>query len=39
MLSKVFGAGIRGTDGFPVCCEADVESGFPQITFIGSPPQ
>lgn len=36
MLSKVFGAGIRGTEGFPVCCEADVESGFPQITFIGS---
>lgn len=36
MLSKVFGAGISGTDGFPVCCEADVESGFPQIIFIGS---
>lgn len=36
MLSKVFGAGLCGTDGFLVSCEADVENGFPQITFIGS---
>ncbi len=36
MLKKVWGAGVRGTDGFPVCCEADVENGFPQFTFIGS---
>ncbi len=36
MLSKVFGAGLTGTDGFLVSCEADVENGFPQITFIGS---
>ena len=36
MLFKTFGAGLCGTDGFPVCCEADVENGFPQISFIGS---
>ncbi|MBQ7536130.1 MAG: YifB family Mg chelatase-like AAA ATPase [Stomatobaculum sp.] len=36
MLFKTFGAGLCGTEGFPVCCEADVENGFPQISFIGS---
>ena len=36
MLFRTFGAGLCGTDGFPVCCEADVENGFPQISFIGS---
>ena len=36
MLRKVWGAGVHGTEGFPVCCEADVENGFPQFTFIGS---
>ena len=36
MLKKVWGAGVRGTEGFLVCCEADVENGFPQFTFIGS---
>jgi len=35
MLSKIYGAGILGTEGFPVRCEADVENGFPQVTFIG----
>ena len=36
MLFRTFGAGLCGTEGFPVCCEADVENGFPQINFIGS---
>ena len=35
MLSKVYGAGVHGTDGFLVSCEADVSSGFPQATIIG----
>lgn len=35
MLSKIYGSGIIGTDGFTVCCEADVENGFPQVTLIG----
>jgi magnesium chelatase family protein len=35
MLSKIYGSGIHGTDGFLVRCETDVENGFPQITFIG----
>lgn len=36
MLSKVYGAGLLGTEGVLVCCEANVENGFPQITVIGS---
>jgi len=35
MLSKTYGAGVLGTDGFLVCCEAAVENGFPQTNFIG----
>ncbi len=35
MLSKVYGAGILGTDGYIVCCEADVGNGLPQMTLIG----
>lgn len=36
MLFRTYGAGLLGADGFPVCCEADVENGFPRICFIGS---
>ena len=35
MLTKTYGAGVLGTDGFLVCCEAAVENGFPQTNFIG----
>lgn len=36
MLSKVYAAGIRGVDGFIVCCECDVSSGLPVLNIIGS---
>ena len=35
MLTKIYGAGILGTEGFLVRCESDVENGFPQIICIG----
>ncbi|MFC2717289.1 MAG: YifB family Mg chelatase-like AAA ATPase, partial [Stomatobaculum longum] len=36
MLKKIYGAALIGTKGVLVRCEADVEQGFPTITFIGS---
>ena len=36
MLKKIYAAGLIGTKGVLVRCEADVEQGFPTITFIGS---
>ena len=35
MLSKVFAAGLNGTEGFPVCVESDLHEGLPGITLIG----
>jgi len=35
MLKKIYGAALIGTKGVLVRCEADVEQGFPTITFIG----
>ncbi len=36
MLKKIYGAALIGTKGILIRCEADVEQGFPTITFIGS---
>ena len=35
MLKKIYAAGLIGTKGVLVRCEADVEQGFPTITFSG----
>ena len=33
MLKKIYAAGLIGTKGVLVRCEADVEQGFPTIVF------
>lgn len=35
MLSKIYSAGISGTEGYIVSCEADVSDGLPGINMIG----
>ena len=35
MLSKIYGIGLKGIEGFMVSCEVDVGAGLPQATLIG----
>ena len=35
MLSRIYGIGLKGIEGFMVSCEVDVGAGLPQATLIG----